>query len=151
MSVVDRARIWWWRRQPQRQRREQVLRGNYQVLLHERARSLEERVHFHLSHLDEYWDRCLGFLDLGLDHDATFVAHDLALCVYIGSEAAAPDLESYSRTHGAGALSEAWRQYTASLRDMGRAHPSALVAVRRSADEFRRVRAAYGRDPHVAV
>ena len=106
---------------------------------------------FHLDHVEEYWQRCLGFLDLQPDHSATFVVGDLAMCIYNGSAAAAPDVHTYCRVHGAVALSEAWERYTQSLSDMSRAHPTVSVAVRRAADEFRRVRAAHGPAPHVAV
>jgi hypothetical protein len=151
MGLVDRARVWWWRQRPRRRGREQELRRNYQALLHERARSLEERLQFHLDHLEEYWDRCLGFLALRPDHNPTFVAGDLAVCIYIASDAATADVRAYCSAHGASELDAAWMQYAQSLTAMSRADPTVSVAIRRSADEFRRVRAAHGQAPHVAV
>src|SRR5687768_13150019 len=115
MSLVDRARIWWWRQRPRRRRRDAELRGGYQALLHERARPLEERVQFHLLHLELYWRRCLAFLDLQRHPSPTFVAGDLAVAIYIGSEAAAPDIEAYCAMHGASALRAVWQRYARSL------------------------------------
>ena len=151
MSLADRARIWWCRQQLRRRRRDEELREGYQALLHECARPLEERVQFHLHHLELYWRRCLGFLDLQRDPSPTFVAGDLAVSIYVGSEAAESDVEAYCVMHGASALGAAWEQYARSLRDMSRAHGTVVIAVRRSAEEFRRVRAAHGQAPHVAV
>ena len=144
VNLADRARAWFWRRHPHRRRREQELRAHYQALLDERHRSLEERVQFHLHHLALYWSRCLGFLDLQPIHGAAFVAGDLAACIYIASEAAGADVRAYIAAHAATELGIAWEQYARSLGSMSRADPSVTVAVRRSADAFRRVRAAQG-------
>src|SRR5688500_453250 len=128
-----------------------MLREGYQALLHERPRSLDERVQHHFEHLDDYWGRCLGFLPLDPNPSPTFVAADWAVCIYIGSEAAAVDVRDYCIVHGRTALSTAWDDYERSLRRMKHAHPPVGSAVRRTAEDYRRVRAAYVPAPHVSV
>jgi hypothetical protein len=84
------------------------------------AGSLDNRVRFHIEHLDEYWDRWLGFLPVLQATDASYSSNDLVVCVLVATESASRDVHAYCSQYATQALRDAWDLYVSSLAEVRR-------------------------------
>lgn len=132
-----------WLRRHQRSERIHELRRLYHAHLSEASPVLGERIRFHLAHLDEYWARCLGFLEAARPVTASFLGGDWFLCILVASDVASGDIRAYCAQGDAPALNEAWEAYVASLTSARRGVPSIERGLRRAAADFARVRAVH--------
>jgi len=120
-----------------RRRRVRELRSLYIVHLRESTSSLDERVRFHLEHIAEYWDRCLGFR--AQVSAEGIVASDLFACVYIGTDAANDDALGYCAERKADSLGEAWQHYEMQVDSLRRGVSDARQDLDSCACDFRSV------------
>ena len=89
--------------------RTRQLRRSYLGRLRATAVSLDDRVRFHVDHLAEYWERCLGFARVS--QPSTVLSGDLGVCVVIATRAAARDLAAFTDQRGLRELRIAWDSY----------------------------------------
>jgi hypothetical protein len=119
------------------------LRRQYHVHLDEAPPILEGRVEFHLAHLDDYWSRCLGFLEVARPVGASFLAGDWFLGILVASELASGDIRALCRESEVSVLGDAWEAYVASLVGARRGVPSIEHGLHGAAEKYAGVRAAY--------
>lgn len=119
------------------------LRRLYHLHLNEAPSSLQERAGFHLAHLDDYWSRCMGFLEVARPVGASFLAGDWFLGILVASELASGDIRTFCGECEASVLGDAWEAYVASLLQARRGVPSIERGLHGAAERYARVRAAY--------
>jgi hypothetical protein len=119
------------------------LRRLYHVILDEAPPILEGRVEFHLAHLDDYWSRCLGFLEVARPAGASFLAGDWFLGILVASEVASGDIHTLCGESEASALGDTWEAYVASLVRARRGVPSVERSLHVANERYARVKAAY--------
>ena len=108
-SVASRFHRW---------RRERALRRFYSANLRETTASLGERMAYHIGHIGDYWDRCLGFTDQ--IQPRLPVRGDLWACVAIGTRGAAPDVCEYCTRERAEELRQIWLRYEGRVEELAR-------------------------------
>jgi hypothetical protein len=128
--IVNRVSVWW--ALHRRRRRAVELRAGYLRHVAEEARSLEERVAFHLYHIHLYWSRALGFAGAARPARASFLAHTLVLLPLAASDAAAVDVRRYCAERHDAQLAAAWDQYAAALPNVRAGLPSVEAAIERA-------------------
>jgi len=107
----------------------------------EASSSIEGRARFHIEHLDEYWMRCLGFLQvMQKPVMASFLLNDLFTCVRISTELATKDIESFCSKKSATNLDLAWKRYLASYENAKKASNEVAEVLTRSSQRFGEVR-----------
>ena len=123
-----------------RRARAAELRALYRTLRAERGNVLLGAVQFHVEYLDEYWSRCVGFLEdaerSGVALGPSFLAGDWLLAPLIASHEANAEIEAYCRAVGADDLRSAWRAYRGQLEAAKAGRPSVADGIRAAAAAF---------------
>lgn len=117
-----------------------TLRTSYCANLRASTSSIDERVRFHLEHIEEYWGRCLGFLQISPE---SVLSSDLFSCVSIGTAAAATDIRQYCEQKSAQPLLDAWLRYELQLGELRQRVQDACQRLESCASAFDSVREAY--------
>jgi hypothetical protein len=78
------------------------MQRNYRDMVAKVGDSTDDRVRFHIEHLNEYWQRCLGFLELfekgKKSVTSSFLRNDLFVCVRVATKAATVDIKTWFKT-----------------------------------------------------
>ena len=122
----------------------ETLRRNYQALVDASLDSIDARAAFHLAHIEEYWSRALGFLELAPAEGSSILAGDIGQIVIVATDLASPDVQAFAMSRGAPArhLSQAWETYAAIMTIGSQAAATASDALRQGAVAFRAVQRA---------
>jgi hypothetical protein len=116
------------------------LRAYYVANLNASAGSLENRVRFHIDHLDEYWDRCLGLLPVLQANTASCLSNDVVACIVVATESATRDVHAYCSQRATQPLSDAWDAYVPSLAEVRRGILKGAGGANQCASMFIKVR-----------
>jgi hypothetical protein len=99
--------------------RQRKLGRNYRGMVVKVGPSIDDRARFHIEHLDKYWSRCLGFLELWEKEKkpvtSSFLRNDLFVCVRIASEVATVDIETFCSKRPETGLRNIWQKYLEDL------------------------------------
>jgi hypothetical protein len=91
----------------------------YRDMVVDASSSIDDRIRFHIEHLDEYWQRCLGFLEL-LEKEkkpvtSSFLRNDSFVCVRVATQHATVDIEAFCSKRQETRLRNAWEKYLKEL------------------------------------
>jgi len=95
--------------------RQRKLGRNYRGMVAKVGPLIDDRVQFHIEHLDEYWWRCLAFLEVWKKENkiltSSYLKNDLFICVRIATEVATFDVENFCSKRPESGLRNAWQKY----------------------------------------
>jgi hypothetical protein len=95
--------------------RQRKIGTNYRGMVAKVGPLVDDRVQFHIAHLDEYWWRCLAFLEIWKKENKiltlSYLKNDLFVCVRIATEVATLDVESFCSKRPGSGLRNAWQKY----------------------------------------
>ena len=99
--------------------RKRRMHKNYRDMVGETSSSIDDRIRFHIEHIDEYWQRCLGFLEV-LEKEKkpvtpSFLRNDLFVCVRVATQHATVDIEAFCSKRQETRLRNAWEKYLKDL------------------------------------
>jgi hypothetical protein len=124
-------------------RRKTRLRNSYRELLAEASASADDLVSFHLSHLQEYWARCIAAAKLSQPLTPAFATSDTILCIMVGTDMATHDVLTYSKVMQAQAFDTKWQNYTERLLDLASSGAQLEQELQRTARAFEQARQSF--------
>jgi hypothetical protein len=137
-----------WLHLAHRTKRTLGLRLSYRRLLLEAPRTPRERARFHIEHLGEYWERCIGFLSALPAVDRSFLDGDLVACISVATAVAHGDIRAVAEDDFP--LLPAWGEYRIALGAAVTASAEIAVALRAAESAFARVKAVHASLPGAA-
>ena len=88
------------------------IRKRYPELVAEYASTLSERVRFHIKHVEEYLDRCVGMARAFGRVERDLMSTDLGVCVVVATDLATRDIEDYCSIRNDDTLRSSWYHYS---------------------------------------